>query len=218
MKKILFNDRYGLTQAVLEGRKTQTRRIIPARIINYADTTCFLTFDKKPLSEEQKDYKCYETCDGDYVDIRNFAAYQVGDEVAIAQSYKEAGIDAKSYNVEKVKALGTYHPAHVRFDCTVGWNNKMFVRADLMLHRIKITNVRVERMQDISDEDCLKEGVKASNAVKGYWYVMCSTKSNNKIRRETARMAYADLIDATCGRGTWAHNPWVFVYDFELVK
>ena len=39
MKKIMFNDRYGLTQAVLDGRKTMTRRIIPQKVVEYALTT-----------------------------------------------------------------------------------------------------------------------------------------------------------------------------------
>ena len=37
MKKIMFNDKYGLTQAVLEGRKTMTRRIVPINLYNQTD-------------------------------------------------------------------------------------------------------------------------------------------------------------------------------------
>lgn len=196
MKKIMFNDKYGLTHAVLEGRKMQTRRIIPARIINYADTTCFLTFDKKPLSEEQKDYKCYMTCDGDYVDIRDYAAYRVGEKVAIAQNYKDAGCDF-------------YFHAGLP-----GWHNKMFVRADLMPHRIRITNVRVEHLQDISDEDCLKEGVRQFKNKNGDDVYSI----NDGSCFTTARIAFASLIDKVSGRGTWDSNPWVFVYDFELLR
>lgn len=207
----MFNDKYGLTQAVLEGRKTQTRRVIPARIINYADTTCFLTFDKKPLSEEQKAYKCYETCDGDYVDIRDFAAYRVGEEIAIAQSYSD------EYSVREIlKLLHPERTPQVGDVVGAGWRNKMFVRAHLMQHRIRITNVRVERLQDISDEDCLKEGIVHHHARgdrdkedygfgDAFWFT-------------TPRKAFSDLIDKTCGRGTWDSNPYVFVYDFELIK
>lgn len=173
----MFNDKYGLTQAVLEGRKTQTRRVINEGLQFIMEGSDAIL--KQALFEKSR--------------------YKRGEIVAVAQSYQDAQWQGKM-------SLGP------------GRTNKMFVSAHLMPHRIKITNVRIERLQDISEEDCLKEGVKASNAVKGYWYVMCSTKSNNKIRRETARMAYADLIDAICGRGTWDSNPWVFVYDFELVK
>ena len=96
----------------------------------------------------------------------------------------------------------------------------MFVRADLMPHHIRITNVRVERLQDISDEDCIKEGVIESvvmgtNGSLSEYFVegpkhICYGK--------TPREAYAVLIDLISGKGTWLSNPFVFVYDFELVK
>lgn len=42
---------------------------------------------------------------------------------------------------------------------SAGWTNKMFVRANLMKRHIRITDVKVERLRDISEEDCLKEGI-----------------------------------------------------------
>lgn len=213
MKKIPFNDRYGLNQAVLEGRKTKTRRIINAP---ENATGCELLVVQKQHREYVSEKRVLMIHTTDHVGVKIDIPYQVGDEVAIAQSYEEAGIDAKSYHVQKVKALGTYHPAHVRFDCTAGWNNKMFVRADFMPHRIKITNVRVERLQDISEEDCLKEGIVHFHARgdrdkedygfgDAFWFT-------------TPRKAFAALIDKICGRGTWDSNPYVLVYEFELVK
>lgn len=68
MKKIMFNDRYGLTQAVLDGRKTMTRRIIPG---------CY----KIPRHEFEK------IAYTDYVLSKS--RYQVGDVIAIAQAYKD---------------------------------------------------------------------------------------------------------------------------------
>lgn len=209
MKKIMFNNKYGLTKAVLERRKTQTRRIIPARIINYADTSCFLTFDKKPLSEEQKDYKCYETCDGDFIDIRYFAAYRVGEEVAIAQSYFDCGTKWAREHIDIASDLIKQ----------IGYRNKMFVKAHLMPHRIKITNIRVERLHDIKSHwtDCLSEGVELNmDAPVGEQFSI--ERDGVKEFFFKATDAFAALIDKTCGRGTWDSNPYVFVYDFELVK
>lgn len=195
----MFNDQYGLTQAVLEGRKTNTRRVIPEKLFQECRSNGLL--EAGGFNSQWKE-KTLEL-------LLAHSTYKIGEEVAIAQSYFDCGYSTRP----------RYSNDDIQYgDGSAGFYNKMFVRADLMPYRIKITNVRVERLQDISEEDCLNEGVKASNAVKGYWYVMCSTKSNNKIRRETARMAYADLIDAICGKGTWNSNPWVFVYDFELVK
>ena len=88
----------------------------------------------------------------------------------------------------------------------------MFVRADLMPHRIRITNVRVERLQDISDEDCLKEGIieELFGTTPAYW-VLDVCFSN-------IRHAFRNLIDKVSGKGTWDSNSYVFVYEFELVK
>ena len=96
-----------------------------------------------------------------------------------------------------------------------GYTNKMFVRADLMPHHIRITRIRVERLQDISDEDCLKEGIWRDDNVglegATYWY---HGLVNSSFR--TPQEAYASLIDRISGKGTWDYNPYVFVYDFEI--
>lgn len=199
MKKIMFCDKYGLTKAVLEGRKTQTRRVITTNLYNSVDWKAF----------EEGNYDCMITDDAFTVtDIRDYAAYRIGEEVAIAQSYKDCG-----YTIESgcYDTMGGY----VKYgDKNAGWNNKMFVRADLMPHRIRITNVRVERLQDISDEDCLKEGIGRRGDAPLEFFVY----GEDDILFDTPQRVFASLIDKTCGKGTWDSNPWVFVYDFELIK
>ena len=88
----------------------------------------------------------------------------------------------------------------------------MFTKAELMPHHIQITNVRVERLQDISDEDCLAEGITNDCGVFKYTVDNALTKTFM-----TAKEAYASLIDKVGKKGTWESNPWVFVYYFELV-
>ena len=86
---------------------------------------------------------------------------------------------------------------------------------------IKITNIRVERLQDISDEDCLRESVRlwedADPEYKlnplGKLYEIAGRWDGYKSPRE----AFAALIDKVSGRGTWDSNPLVWVYKFELV-
>ena len=97
----------------------------------------------------------------------------------------------------------------------------MFVRAELMPHRIRITNIKVERLQDISDEDCLKEGIKEKSSFphkksSPFYFDGGKHEWDNSYR--TPRQAFAALIDKVCGRGTWNNNPHVFVYEFELLK
>ena len=194
MKKIMFNDKYGLTQAVLEGRKTQTRRI--------ADTARRLRdiTVRQALEEVNKGRACL------FDEGRPLAlsAYKLGETIAIAQKYADLAYDGEFFRL-----LGK-----VIFE--KGCYNKMFVKADFMPHRIRITNIRVERLQDISEEDCLKEGIwrDANVGLKGttYWY---HGLANSSFR--TPQQAYASLIDRISGKGTWESNPYVFVYDFELI-
>ena len=97
----------------------------------------------------------------------------------------------------------------------------MFVKAELMHHHIKITDVKIERLQDISDEDCLYEGIfyctpaYAPNTKSSFGFQF---HKGVLYMFDTARDAFATLIDKVSGKGTWKSNPYVWVYDFELVK
>lgn len=138
--------------------------------------------------------------------------------VAVAQSY------------HSLNKSGYVAPEWLDHYCedSVGYENKMFVRADLMPHQIRITNVRVERLQDISDEDVYKEGFEKETSNNGcgnyahHWEAMLvyydSLGRTREIRSRYPREAFAALIDKVSGKGTWQSNPWVFVYEFELVK
>lgn len=200
MKKIMFNDRYGLTQAVLDRRKTMTRRMIPQGFFS-------LTWDVRD------DTLVFENDFGDFIDIKksNYAPYKVGEVVAVAQAYKHC------INDILIKYGYKTDIAAMVYSKLAGWTNKMFVKAEMTPHRIRIMDIRVERLQDISDEDCLKEGIwKANNVgLNGitYWY---PNLSNSTFR--TPQEAFAALIDRISGKGTWERNPYVFAYEFELLK
>ncbi len=137
MKKIMFNDRYGLTQAVIEGRKTMTRRIIIPQPDFLSDN-----------------FGWAKRNNGDVI----LPKYGVGEVVAVAQSYEQAGIQSWAYlsrpEIDGYQIISTHK----------GWRNKMYVSADLMPHQIRITGIRCERLQDISDEECLREGIRQLNA------------------------------------------------------
>ncbi len=188
MKKIMFNDLYGLTEAVLNRLKTKTRRIAP---------------DNTPI--------------GNWSETLKYSRFQIGEVVAIAQSYKDAGV---RFLPEEDDEFGCYDfPA----EQTNGWSNKMFVRADLMPHHIRITNIQLERLQDISDEDCIKEGIykdECRTHFNGYAFEIIKDQNGcvmSKTWYNRPRKAFAALIDRISRKGTWDSNPYVFVYDFELV-
>lgn len=189
MQKIMFNDRYGLTNAVIEGRKTMTRRLIPDEFFG-------LTWDTRGNT------LVYENEYGDFIDVRHskYTRYKLGEVVAVSQCYNDV--------VQEFTDLA-FVP---------GSTNKMFVRADLMPHQIRITGIRCERLQDISDEDCVKEGVRVGSQALEYPYYFKDTKQFLICDYKSPRRAFAALIDKVSGRGTWDRNPWVVVYEFELVK
>ena len=197
----MFNDRYGLTQAVISGRKTVTRRII----------------DPQGKYEELRWWQpCieFEECMYGYTENEGWEVieprYNVGEIVAVAQSYNQV------YHQEGLETIdmlvsGLKH--------TVGWQNKMFVKAELMPHQIQITDIRIERLQDISEEDCMKEGVYRDYGDTEFppqeFYDYDWNEDNGF---DTPREAFASLIDKVSGRGTWDRNPFVWRIEFELVK
>jgi hypothetical protein len=201
MKKIMFNDRYGLTEAVLSGRKTQTRRIVPKRI-----------FQSEHDIDDDARKIWIEDMYGDWHDVRKSKyCFKVGEVVAIAQSYKDC-------TEECIKTTGLEVTTKPHLAKEPGYKNKMFVRADIMPHRIRITNVRMERLQDISDEDCFREGIRDYSTPNEKRFGFSDFKREDIFCSRTPRGAYAVLIDHISGNGTWLSNPYVFVYDFELVK
>lgn len=201
MQKIMFNDKYGLTDAVLAKRKTQTRRIITNKemleIIKKFDSpaSLFLVYDRFVLNPDLRKR---------FIDNRRVMRYQMNETVAIAQSYADITPQADWAN------------SMIRKE-EIGWNNKMFVLAEDMPNHIRITKIRIERLQDISDEDCIAEGIQKYPDVHNYMWGFSYIKGA-ALKFElstTLREAYANLIDRISGKGTWESNPYVFVYEFE---
>ena len=214
MKKIMFNDKYGLTQAVLEGRKTQTRRMLnPTLFFQRLET--YEGWSNEDISAWKRscNRRFYESKGDTLKQMLDYALsssrYKLGETIALAQSYKDI-------HAEVLREVGPWD-LKKEFRQSKGYTNKMFVRAERMPHAIRITNIRVERLQDISEEDCLKEGIWRDDNVglegTTYWY---HGLANSSFR--TPQEAYASLIDRISGKGTWASNPYVFVYDFELIN
>lgn len=209
MKKILFNDRYGLTDAVIEGRKTMTRRPVSESL--WEEWTDYDDFCNSVIggiarggTSVSREY--YRECDF----FKDKCRYKVGEVVPVAQSYRDIFKGMKQDDSRRAKYAGEKY--------TPGYGNKMYVRADMMIEHIRITGIRCERLQDISDEDCVKEGVRVGSQALEYPYYFIDTKQFLICDYKSPRRAFAALIDKVSGRGTWDRNPWVVAYEFELVK
>ena len=181
----------------MEGRKTMTRRLIPREFFT-------LNWDT------HADTLVYENANGDFIDILDskYCHYKVGEIVAVAQSYRDVLAEGFESDAAVLRAFEQRR--------LVSLTNKMFVKPGLMPHRIRITDVRVERLQDISDEDCLREGIRYIPEIDRYYFER--TDREEGFYFTSPRAAFAELIDRVSGRGTWDRNPYVVAYEFELLK
>ena len=232
MQKIMFDNRFDLTRAVLDGIKTMTRRLVPPippvmKIAGDGALEFYLATQLEVRNGVLFTY--HDGCEGWRIaPAQCQPRYKIGEVVAVAQSYLSIHEEMMDDSFGEGYCDAIYDSFRW---ATVynkpGWENKMFVRADLMPHQIRITDIRVERIQDISDEDCMKEGVEKGYI--GYYINGLKTKDWEKeshVEKDgntyklfpTPREAFAALINKISGKGTWESNPWEFVYEFELVK
>ena len=148
--------------------------------------------------------------------------YKVGENVAIAQRYIDLAGNDEFYRLCGIHGMPLESIKHEK-----GCKNKMFVKACLMPHHIHITNVRIEKLQDISEEDVIREGfdwcccnLNMCNAASQWEYHLeyfDNLGRSRDIGSVHAKEAYSFLIDHISGVGTWENNPFVFVYDFDLL-
>ena len=232
MKKIMFNDKFSLTQAVLEGRKTMTRRIIKCPRTFRGEWVAGFNIHRSPSDKKIVGFPCMYDADEREFDMGEILPkYELGEVVAIAQSYQ----DIDNYYYAALRRKTSIHGQIIdeldlvdihdiikwkslRDDLmnTPGWTNKMFVKADLMPRHIEITGIKVERLQDISDEDYMKEGIEEH--LKGIQYGFPSNIGYiGQYPFSNPREAFSALIDKVSGKGTWECNPFVWADEFKLI-
>ncbi len=224
----MFNNHYGLESAVLEGRKTQTRRVDKRSLCLDDAVRC----GHKYFRVRGKFLECHTAEDFTDCFIQFRMPYEIGEVVAIKQSYKDilaTHSDVCEALHEEIALIdeGNYDYGGVpcdnkRIEDEAGYKNKMFVKNDLMSYQIKVTNIRVERLQSISDNECFSEGIQLAKEVADIHNItapfggFCTPFSWNAY--QTPQEAFAALIDEISGKGTWKFNPYVWVIEFELVK
>jgi hypothetical protein len=214
MKKIMFNDQYGLTKAVLDGRKTMTRRLILQKDLKYALSQYREEYYNATL-DALSDHECLVG----YLISEKHSYYKNGEIVAVAQAYGEILNELPDRVKEHV--IGYYAGSRA-------WTNKMFVAPWPMPHQIQITDIKVERLQDISDDDVYREGFSKNFINNGWGNAAFHEESvlvyydklglTKTIRSIYPKEAFATLIDKVSGSGTWESNPWVLAYSFKLIK
>lgn len=228
MKKIMFNDKYGLTKAVIAGRKTMTRRIVTPKVAKLieqcAKPTLIIPLECIPAGFSIEEFVeqinkgdlpiLYRSKSKERIrvidsrpDAIKYSTYKIGEEIAIAQMYCLIYPNA-DFEMADNEFLTE----------SAGWKNKMFVKAELMPHRILIKDIKVEHLQDISDEECLQEGITPFGYASYTFDNWVSERDKSELCCDTPRNAFSHLIDMISGKGTWDSNPWVFAYTFKLIR
>lgn len=195
IKPILFNTE--MVQAILDGRKTCTRRIVKGAIPDDAMWGYTMFTPKGCIS-----------CRGVYADGYGEGfyklPYQPGDILYVRETwgYPIALNSDKQYvfRADEVAESGFKNDSHI-------WHPSIHMPKEAARIWLKVTGVRVERLQEITEEGAEKEGCRESvdsktkfrtSAILNFYEVWDSTIKKSDIDR--------------CG---WAANPWVWVIEFE---
>ena len=250
MKGICYKE--PLFHATIEKRKEQTRRIMHIQPIdgrNWGVRTLLDSTGRDNKKNIGKNfYSIFDGLETTERYKRYFSPkYKVGDVVYLKEPYCQDCDTIKHEHSTEWIANGKFRYKYNGDEISElakdsygfgKWKNKLFMPASAARYFIKIVGVRAERLQDISDEDCLKEGIFYEREICYPYSILYGNGFSAKTRKElwdehygtmikaengtrclgfkTPQEAYASLINKISGKDTWDINPFVWVYDFAL--
>lgn len=189
MRTIIFNNVFNETNYVLSGIKTQMR-----------DHACSGDMEISFCTDEKDGLLTVFSEDFEVAK----AHYKAGEVLDIGVLKRTIDVDSSDYVGDRQRIIA---PPLVRYNTE-------------MLHRsIQITRVRIERLKDISDEECFKEGVLRIGDNYGFEFFN-SINGNFAFSTfvfNSPRDAFSSKICKEKGAYAWDSNPYMFVYDFKLI-
>ena len=224
IKPILFNTQ--MVQAILDGRKTTTRRIVKGNIndldlIGTGSSKCNDTFDTTLFGKLDKE-KFWNSD----VKERVKAPYMPGDILYVRETW---GISNPLGDFERNNRTAEYiykagYAKGERISITredeknLGvWKPSIHMPKVAARILLKVTSVRVERLQDITIDGCLDEGVSKKIRTQMGYAVEESEESFNLIQaKDTFRKIWSSTLKKDqCEKYGWIANPYVWVIEFE---
>lgn len=213
-RPILFNAT--MVRAILEGRKTQTRRIVKVQPPAEGYTLSTLidtTGPRRDIGKHQwlknDDFKVIDGSQPYFSE-----PYAVGDRLWVKESFRTIHDEDNLWDCieyadgQKIKPnVPDDVGFKFSFDCdydNVRWRSSRFMPRWASRITLEVTGVRVERLQDISGEDCWAEGIE------------CAGWDSEKYGSVTH--CYRDLWESINGPGAWKKNHWVWVIEFKRVE
>ncbi|MHA0993172.1 hypothetical protein [Enterobacter ludwigii] len=199
---MIFNGE--MVRAILDGRKTQTRRIMknqPAG--DYPDTPAL-------IRSVDGGFQWY----GHYGEssIFNCPFGAVGDRIWVRETWAEAGAGApalKLYRANYPEHVPT-HYENVPPASDIRWTPSIHMPRWASRITLEITGVRVERLNSISQEDAQAEGMELT----GWRPTYSEPDSGGEVW--TPYDNFAQLWESIYGEGSWQANPWVWVIEFKV--
>lgn len=196
-----------MVQAILEGRKTQTRRIVKTDIANFLEDGW----------EPQE--RMYETRDGDIVPAHTLCPYgQPGDRLWVRETWAEfSGIEPKVTYV--YRADGLYDTPAKEHLCDNRWRPSIHMPRAASRILLEITDVRVERLQEITERDAKREG-----AEYGYFdvdgkFVSFDEETVRRLNQYGSyRRGFLHIWKSIHSTESWNRNPWVWVITFKRIQ
>ncbi|WP_164826888.1 hypothetical protein [Sinorhizobium meliloti] len=224
-RPILFSG--PMIRALLAGRKTQTRRLLKPQPPEWA-TSCQQPTMLNALhqwvpsglwawSEEEQSpprplRRWPVNADGEHYWLR--PRFSIGDRLWVRETW--APLTYLTHNDPGPQAIidgGFYRADGGTVDGEVSrWKPSIFMPRHASRLTLIVTDVRVERLQDISEADAIAEGAKQYSS---------STKLSRPFNADWKgiyREGYAELWNDINGAGSWEANPWVAAYTFTVIK
>ncbi|EIW9048373.1 TPA: hypothetical protein OS528_004314 [Klebsiella pneumoniae] len=206
---MIFNGE--MVRAILDGRKTQTRRPIKWKQTRFTEIGEREDGSKWPWSEDAE-HAC------DFWHPCPFGA--VGDRIWVRETWARYNIDQNSHDLAYRATTPAYWPEEGRWRPSIHmprWASRIL---------LEITNVRIERLNAISPEDAESEGLECTNftgfgdepGLPSYPEPDVYFDPLKKQWKEYPPEAFAGLWESIYGEGSWKANPWVWVIEFKRVE
>ena len=205
---ILFNT--DMVRAILDGRKTVTRRAVKG------DIDAIL---HSPYHAEHP-----EVADNRLIEMLCNMPYQPGDILYVRETWARLnccsceGDNHGECFIEPDKNEGcyAYRATHDIYG-DVKWNPSVHMPKEAARIWLKVTDVRVERLQDITNEDIQKEGIEKRKIDS---YIQQMPYETDEYIRLAHTIAFQDVWNSTIKKSDldtygWDANPWVWVLEFE---
>lgn len=230
-RPILFSG--PMVRALLDGRKTQTRRIVknqpppdvsPIRVEHYHPTIITRSGDEEPGAEIFGAY----SDDGDWGCKCPYG--EPGDRLWVRETWQgpmweegtwDADTDYHSPKFCEYRADGGPMPEYVDFEDNrhQGWKPSIHMPRWVSRITLEVTGVRVERLHDITEADAAAEGIESLRNEGEHWKdYLRSTERCDELVCLNAFDSFRTLWDRINGDGAWAENPWVWVVEFKRIE